>query len=201
MMKFQVVRDLPAEAAFAAVLFGWLAFGVILLLGRSRGAKSEIQRDSKSRLGFLLQTAGYAIAFLFPRTYFSPIVPMSRVAEQALAAATIVLAIASVSFCLAAALTLGRQWALIARLVESHELITRGPYAVVRNPIYLAMFGMMIATGLAVSRWQALALGIAVFLAGNEIRIRSEEKLLRGAFGPAFEEYARRVPAFLPRLF
>lgn len=201
MMRFQLVHDLPAEAAFIAVLLGWLAFGVILLLGRSRGAKADIQRDTKSRIGFLLQGAGYAIAFLFPRTYYSPIIPMPRAAEEALAAVTIAIAIASVAFCFAAALALGKQWALVARLVESHELITRGPYAVVRNPIYLAMFGMMVATGLAVSRWQALALGIAIFLAGNEIRIRSEEKLLRGAFGRAFEEYARRVPAFLPRLF
>lgn len=200
-MNSYVIRDLPAEAAFLVVLFCWFGFGVILLLGKSRAAKSEIQRDSKSQLGFLLQAVGYGIAFFFHRTFFSPIVSMSRATEEALAIGTIAIAIASVGFCLAAAWALGKQWALVARVVESHELITRGPYSVVRNPIYLAMFGMLISTGLAVSRWQSLLISIAVFLAGNEARIRSEEKLLRGAFGLEFDEYARRVPAFFPRLF
>lgn len=200
-MKFQFIHDLPAEATLLAVLVSWIGFGVILAVGNRRGAKKEIRRDAKSQLGFWLHVAGYAITFLFPRTFFTPILPMPKTAEAIMAAGTIAIAIASVWLCFAAAWALGKQWALVARVVESHELIVAGPYAIVRNPIYLAMFGMLIATGLAVSRWQGLAIGIAVFLAGNAIRIRSEENLLRGAFGSKFEEYARRVPTFLPRLF
>jgi protein-S-isoprenylcysteine O-methyltransferase Ste14 len=71
---------------------------------------------------------------------------------------------------------------------------------VVRNPIYLAMLGMLIATGMAVSRWPALVCAAIVFAAGTAIRIRAEENLLRETFGATFDEYARRVPAFLPRL-
>jgi protein-S-isoprenylcysteine O-methyltransferase Ste14 len=79
-------------------------------------------------------------------------------------------------------------------------LITAGPYSIVRNPIYLSMLGMYVASALAVSRWPALLGGFIVFLAGTAIRIRSEEKLLRDAFGAQFDDYARRVPALLPRL-
>ena len=110
------------------------------------------------------------------------------------------MALGSEWFCFTAARMLGKQWALIARVIEDHELITRGPYAVVRNPIYLAMFGMLLATGLAASRWQALVAGTFVFLVGSEVRIRSEERLLREAFGLRFADYARRVPAFFPRI-
>jgi len=60
---------------------------------------------------------------------------------------------------------------------------------------------LLVATGLAVSRWEGLAAGVALFLIGNALRIRSEEKLLREAFGAKFEEYARRVPAFFPHIF
>jgi hypothetical protein len=83
--------------------------------------------------------------------------------------------------------------------VKDHELITQGPYSLVRNPIYLGMFGMLLATGLAVGRLPVLLAAIVVFLIGIEIRIRTEENLLREAFGEKFDEYARRVPALIPR--
>ncbi len=193
--------DRPAEVALLVVMACWLGFGLILLAGKRQAAVAEIQRDTRSGIGFFLQGVGYAIAFGIPRPFFSSLAPLPKTAELILCAVTIAIAVASLWFCLAAVRALGKQWALVARVVEGHELITKGPYGIVRNPIYLAMFGMLIATELAVSRWQALVAGIIVFLAGNEIRIRSEEKLLREAFGLKFEDYARRVPGFLPRLF
>jgi protein-S-isoprenylcysteine O-methyltransferase Ste14 len=96
--------------------------------------------------------------------------------------------------------TLGKQWTVQARLIRGHELVTEGPYGIVRNPIYLGMFGLLIATGLAASRPWTLLIAVVVFLVGNQIRIRAEEKLLRESFGEQFEDYARRVPAFLPRI-
>jgi protein-S-isoprenylcysteine O-methyltransferase Ste14 len=77
----------------------------------------------------------------------------------------------------------------------------QGPYAVVRNPIYLAMLGMLMTSGLATTRWQVLLAAIVIFQIGTAIRIRSEERILREAFGMKFDEYVRRVPAFLPRVF
>jgi protein-S-isoprenylcysteine O-methyltransferase Ste14 len=192
--------DAPAELAFTVVAVCWLGFGLILALGKKGAAKSEAKRDVKSHLGFLLQCIAYAICFGFYRTYFSPLLPISKTAEEVLAALTMAIAVASEWLCFAAARTLGKQWALIARVIEGHVLIVQGPYAVVRNPIYLAMFGMLLATGLAISRWEALVVAIIVFLVGNQIRIRSEERLLREAFGPQFADYARRVPTFFPRL-
>lgn len=194
------INDATAEIVLAAVMLCWLGFAFILVVGKKQAAKVEKKRIAISHAGFFVQGLGYGTLFVFARMFFSPFLPMSKTAELILGAVTVAIALWSVWFCLAAARTLGKQWALVARVVEDHELIMQGPYAIVRNPIYLAMFGMLIATGLAVSTWQGLIAGTIVFLVGNEIRIRSEEKLLRGAFGSKFEEYARRVPAFLPRL-
>jgi protein-S-isoprenylcysteine O-methyltransferase Ste14 len=97
--------------------------------------------------------------------------------------------------------TLGKQWALRARLVEDHQLITVGPYAHIRNPIYTGMLGMLIATGLATEHWIAMIAAIVIFVIGMVIRVRSEEKLLRAEFGEEFEAYARRVPAVVPGIF
>ena len=191
--------DLPAEIAFFAVIAGWLGFGVILALGKRGAAPGAAKRDWKSGLGFMLQAASYAICFAFSRTYFSAIRPMSPLAEDILAALTIVIVVTSVWFCYAAARALGKQWALVARVIEGHELIATGPYAIVRNPIYLSMLGMYVASALAVTRWPAALIGLVVFFAGTAIRIRAEENLLRANFGARFEDYARRVPAFFPR--
>ena len=124
--------------------------------------------------------------------------PPNKSLEIALSVLTMVLAVASVWFCGAAVRTLGKQWSLAARVLEGHKLVTEGPYNVVRNPIYTGMFGMLLATSLAVSHWTGLSIAIVIFAIGTFIRVRSEEKLLREAFGAEFDEYARKVPAVIP---
>jgi protein-S-isoprenylcysteine O-methyltransferase Ste14 len=74
-------------------------------------------------------------------------------------------------------------------------------YARVRHPIYTGMLGMLLATGLAASRPAALLAGLIVFWVGTLIRIRSEERLLRAAFGAEYDNYARRVPAVVPWIY
>jgi protein-S-isoprenylcysteine O-methyltransferase Ste14 len=195
-----VNSDIWAEAALVAVGVCWLAFGAILVVGKRQAAGTEKKRDVKSHVGFALQGLAYALCYALPRAYFTPFLPVSWPGEIILTALTIGIGVASVWFCYAAARTLGKQWALVARVVEGHELVMHGPYAVVRNPIYLAMLGMLIASGLAATRWTVLVVALVVFQIGTAIRIHSEEKILREAFGAQFEEYARRVPAFFPRI-
>jgi protein-S-isoprenylcysteine O-methyltransferase Ste14 len=110
-------------------------------------------------------------------------------------------AIGSVWLITAAVKILGKEWSLTARLVEGHKLATSGPYAYVRHPIYTGMLGMLVATGLAYSHWLTLLAAVVVFFIGTIIRMRSEEKLLREAFGEQFENYAHRVPAIVPGLY
>jgi protein-S-isoprenylcysteine O-methyltransferase Ste14 len=198
-MNFKM--DGPALFDFCVLAACWVGFGVILVIGKRGATKIDAKRSPISHLGFMLQLLGYAICFAFPRPDLSPIVPMPKVTEVLLSVTIAAIGVASIGICYAAARALGKHWALVARVVEGHELVTEGPYSHVRNPIYLAMFGMLVATGLTISRWQALLAGIFVSLIGNEIRIRSEEKLLRETFGAKFDEYASRVPAVFPRLF
>jgi protein-S-isoprenylcysteine O-methyltransferase Ste14 len=199
-MRLSLGPGQPTEIAAFVLAAGWVGYGAILAIGKRGAARGDAKRDVKSSAGFLLQCAAYGICFLFPRRYFSPLFPMSPLNEEILAGLDIAFTIASVWFCYTAARALGKQWALMARVIEGHELIRQGPYAVVRNPIYLAMLGMLIATGLAVSRWPVIVSAAIVFATGTAIRIRAEENLLRETFGATFDEYARRVPAFLPRL-
>jgi protein-S-isoprenylcysteine O-methyltransferase Ste14 len=193
--------DFFEQLAFATVGLCWLAFGAIVVLGKRQATGTEKKRDLKSHVGFGLQGLAYAMCFALHRSYYTPFFSTSKPIEIVLALLTILIGAVSVWFCYAAARTLDKQWALVARVVEGHELMMQGPYAVVRNPIYLAMLGMLIASGLATTRWQVLLAAIVIFQIGTAIRIRSEERILREAFGMKFDEYVRRVPAFLPRVF
>jgi protein-S-isoprenylcysteine O-methyltransferase Ste14 len=193
--------NLLPTAVFLFVLLCWFAFAAIFLVRKKPPKPAEQKRDRASIAGIALQGLSYAIVWSLRRPLFTPIWLMPKAVEIAAAVLTAAIAVASVWICLAAIRTLGKQWAFVARVVEGHKLITDGPYSLVRNPIYTGMFGMLVATGLALSVWWALLAAIVIFLIGNRIRITAEEKLLRESFGEEFEEYARRVPAFLPRLF
>jgi protein-S-isoprenylcysteine O-methyltransferase Ste14 len=164
-------------------------------------AAPDRKREPASILGIVLQGVSYAMVWSVPRPRFTPIAGFGKFFEIATALLAIVLAISSVWFVSAAVRALGKQWSLAARVLEGHRLITQGPYNVVRNPIYTGMFGMLLATGLAISHWIGLLTAIVVFAVGTAIRVRSEEKLLREVFGQEFEAYARKVPAVVPFLF
>jgi protein-S-isoprenylcysteine O-methyltransferase Ste14 len=82
-------------------------------------------------------------------------------------------------------------------LPEARGLVTRGPYGVVRHPVYLgeiaACCGLTIAAPTIVN---AVVLG--VFAVAQAIRMRLEERALRDAFPDEYGSYARSVPRIIP---
>jgi protein-S-isoprenylcysteine O-methyltransferase Ste14 len=184
-----------------AILVAWISFAAIFVLRRRPATSAERTRDPMGTVGLLLQGVGFGIVWSVRRPTSVPLLDTSFPVLVALAVLDVALAAASVALVLWSVRTLGRQWALAARLVEGHQLVTGGPYSLVRNPIYTGMLGMLLATGLAVSRPLALLIGALVFCAGTVIRVRAEERLLRTAFGETWEAWARRTPALIPGLW
>ena len=188
---------------FFAVVLCWVVFTAVFLLRQRPPKAQEAKRDRMSLLGIFLQAFAYFLAWFQPpgRPFLPPVGALSGRFEIVLAAFTIALAAGSVWLTASAVRTLGKQWAVAARLLEGHKLITEGAYRHVRNPIYTAMLGMLIATGLAMHHWTASIVAVFLFTLGLVIRVRSEEKLLHAAFGKEFEDYAERVPAVLPGIY
>jgi protein-S-isoprenylcysteine O-methyltransferase Ste14 len=195
-----VKADAIGTGALTLVSVAWAIFGFSFLFRKKAPGTHETRRSSVSQWGIALQAVGFALLWSFPRVQWWPF-KASTEGEVALATVAVGLAVASCVFCLMAVRTLGRHWTYQARVIEGHELVTKGPYAVVRNPIYLGIFGLMLASGLVFSRWWAFLAAVTLFLIGNQIRMNAEEKLLRETFGAVFDDYARRVPAFLPHSF
>jgi protein-S-isoprenylcysteine O-methyltransferase Ste14 len=106
---------------------------------------------------------------------------------------SLLLMIGGTAFALSAVFVLGRSISLIP---EARKLITWGPYAFVRHPLYV---GEMIATaGVAIQflmPWALMLLGLSCILQVE--RVRSEERLLSHAF-PRYRDYMANTARFLP---
>jgi protein-S-isoprenylcysteine O-methyltransferase Ste14 len=91
-----------------------------------------------------------------------------------------------------------RGWAT-GHVEKNIRLAESGPYAYVRNPLYLGT--LLVAAGFAIAsrQWQLAVLFGVVFLFIYLPAIELEEQHLRKLF-PEFAEYARRVPALWPTL-
>jgi len=189
-------------AVYIAMIISWLVFFVGFRWFRFRRPKTtEKRRDRVSLVGIVLQGTGYVIMWIIERPLFAPILPMPTWVEVVVAIITVLIAVGSIWLAFSAVQALGAQWAYVARVTEGHRLVTEGPYRWLRNPIYTAMLGMMLATGLAVSSWIAFPISIVVFAVGTYIRVSREEKLMHSEFGEQWDEYKRRVPAVLPGVF
>ena len=182
------------------VLAGWFGCGTGVWLRRRGPVAGDRARDGGSLAGILIQAAGFAMVWGPRRPDGTPIVPMSLVTWVLLTGFAVGLALGSAWLGAASIRTLGKQWSLQARITQDHDLITTGPYRFVRHPIYTAMLGLLLATGLAFSRPVGLGAGLLTFLAGTALRIRVEERLLRATFGETYDAYARQVPAVVPRV-
>jgi len=93
---------------------------------------------------------------------------------------------------------LGRQFRVHAGLYEDHQLVTTGPYAIVRHPIYTSLLAILVSTLFLLTPWQWALLSLALFAAGTEIRVHTEDALLASRFGERFTEYRKHVWAYLP---
>jgi protein-S-isoprenylcysteine O-methyltransferase Ste14 len=91
--------------------------------------------------------------------------------------------------------------AFAAGYLHKHEVLTvAGPYAYTRNPLYLGSAILALGTGIATRSWFSAAILLIYFATFYPMVVRREERELHTRHGPSFEEYAREVPMFFPRL-
>jgi protein-S-isoprenylcysteine O-methyltransferase Ste14 len=158
-----------------------LAFTVFVLL------RGPSQRPSRDPVAFVSCAAAIVAVVALQ--------PPGDATSTSLVVAGELLTLVSCAWLLAAVLALGRCFGI---LPEARGLVTRGPYRLVRHPVYLGELGA--AAGLVVASPTLWNLGaLVVFACAQAVRMPLEERALSEVF-PEYTEYAARTPRLVPRL-
>lgn len=96
--------------------------------------------------------------------------------------------------------SLGTNWSATVTFREGHELVERGPYRVVRHPIYTGFLLMIAGTAAALGNLSSLLALLVCFL-GHWWKLRREEALLTKHFPDSYPPYKMRTKALIPFIF
>lgn len=101
----------------------------------------------------------------------------------------------------ASILTLRRFFTINVAVLPGHRLVTHGPYRYLRHPSYTGTLTCLFGIGLALENLIALLILVGAPLVALLMRIRVEESVLRGTFGPDYDRYCQRTARLLPGVF
>jgi protein-S-isoprenylcysteine O-methyltransferase Ste14 len=191
-------RPHPISLLQFGIFWVVLAIGAAALIRafvRSSDRGSSATRSRLSTLGIALQGIGFGVMGFGPVKIALPWSDPSSVICSLLEA---LLGGSAIAIFLAATKAMGKNWSVVARTRSDHQLVRGGPFAVVRHPIYLALFLYLLSFGIAFGHFGQFLISIPLYFAGTVIRIRVEEKLLSKKFGEDHARYIREVPAFIP---
>lgn len=186
--------------ARAIVLCCWAVFALVAAAGwvaseirrRRAGAnRTPVARSQASLWGLALETLSFGLVWGFRRAGPGP-APLGWTAA--------VLALAAVALFSWSVRHLGVHFRIQAVVTGDHRLVTEGPYRLVRHPIYASLLLMLVSNALLAARWESALAALALFIAGTEIRVRVEERLLASRLPADFAAYRARVPAYIPFL-
>ena len=181
---------------FPAMWLSWLGYW----WAASYNVKATSRHESvQSRLLHVVPLIVAAVLLYLPKS------PIRALGERFLPAgawcfwAGAVLTLAGLLFTVWARVHLGRNWSGTITVKQGHELITRGPYTLVRHPIYSGLLLAFIGSALARAEWRGILAVILAFWALWR-KLSIEEEWMRQQFGAAYEDYTRRVAALVPFL-
>jgi protein-S-isoprenylcysteine O-methyltransferase Ste14 len=112
----------------------------------------------------------------------------------------LVISLGGFAFTWWARIALGRLWSSSVTRKVNHSIVMRGPYRIVRHPVYCGIIIAALAT--AAMRGLALAyVGAMLMVFGFFLKARVEEDFLKSELGPEqYSTYARKVPMLVPFL-
>jgi protein-S-isoprenylcysteine O-methyltransferase Ste14 len=111
----------------------------------------------------------------------------------------LLLVLLGVAFAIWARLQLGGNWSATVTVKEGHTLVCRGPYTVVRHPIYSGLLLALLGVALIVGEVRGL-LGVGVLFLSLWLKSRMEERFMLEQFGAGYRQYQKHVKALIPHV-
>ncbi|MGO8671672.1 MAG: methyltransferase family protein [Capsulimonadaceae bacterium] len=176
----------------------WLAFWLYWLL-RSRGNKPSI-RDGAWRRGAAVRLILFVGLFVWIRvSIIRHFLHHGGVLMPPVGGAVgVLLCAAGLAFAIWARVHLGRNWGIPMSVRQEHELVTSGPYAYVRHPIYTGILLAMFGSALAYLPWLAAFVLSSVYFVYSAL---TEEKAMLRQFPDQYPQYQTRTKMLIPSVF
>ena len=145
-------------------------------------------------------TGAFAIAVAAVLDATGTWAPLAALHSTAVEVVAIVMALAGFAAAECAVAAMAETWRVGVDTAEPVRLVTTGPFALVRNPVYTGLIVTMLGITLMVANLVAI-LGWVTLVAGLELQVRLlEEPYLRGLHETDFDMHAAHVGRFVPGL-
>ena len=175
---------------------GIVTFMAVAQLSRVRGLARRGETLARSR-----GLAHYVAYFSFVPYVVIAAQPGPELdAPEPLRWAGLALVVLGIAFAIWAIAALGRHYDVELEIHRDHELVRNGPYRFVRHPLYTGLGLHFAGACLATGNLLLIAGTLLVTYPALYLRAKTEERLLRERFGPAYDEYAREVGMLVPLL-
>jgi protein-S-isoprenylcysteine O-methyltransferase len=175
----------------------WLTFVIVWLLAALWTKRSVYRESGSQRLRYTLPIL--AAYFLLTNGGRMPYPLNLRVGPHTaiVAWAGMILSVAGLGFAIWARVVIGRNWSGTITLKEDHQLIERGPYRLVRHPIYTGILSMSVATAIVLGHLAGF-IGVVIVFAGFWSKLIREEKVMLNQFPDKYGAYRQRVKRLIP---
>lgn len=175
----------------------WIVFVIVWLLAATF-AKRTIYRESRGERAryWILLIIAYFLVFR-SNTLPSPLDWLLIPHTKSSAWTGAVLCVSGLVFALWARAILGGNWSGVITLKEGHELIERGPYRIVRHPIYTGILTMFAGTAITIG-YLGGVIGLLLLFVSFWVKLRREEDLMLKHFPDKYSAYQRRVKRIIP---
>lgn len=110
-----------------------------------------------------------------------------------------VIGLSSVLFWTWTQITLDTRWSANLQLAKNHILITNGPFALIRHPLYTSLIAWSLSSVLLTSNW-IFVFFLILSITGLSWRIPKEEQMLLDEFGDKYRKYMQLTGKFFPRI-
>jgi protein-S-isoprenylcysteine O-methyltransferase Ste14 len=184
------------RAVVIVLSIGWVVFwiGWLVAAVTAKASRGSLASFAALRIGVMI-----LLIFFFLFRLNRDVGEHPGVSGPVLAGIGLAVWVAGLAIAVWARLYIGRNWGMPMTRRAEPELVTTGPYRLIRHPIYTGIILALVGTALAISPLGLIAVAVlAVFFAFSATR---EERFLTEEFPSAYPPYKARTKMLIPFVF